>query len=59
MNPPREMLLTLSPEQHRQLAEDVAKLRRERRTLNATQVILDAVREAAGKVAESDQRRAA
>jgi hypothetical protein len=42
----REILLTLTPEQHRELAENVTELRRRFGAPNATQAILEAVRRA-------------
>lgn len=52
-----ELLLTLSPEQHRELSENVAALRAELGTPNATQTILEALRRA--RLAESERREAA
>lgn len=53
----RELLLTLSPEQHRELSENVAALREEMGTPNVTQTILEAIRRA--RVAGGERKDAA
>lgn len=53
----RELLLTLSEDQHRELAESVAELRATLGTPNATQTILEALRRA--RLEASERREAA
>jgi hypothetical protein len=50
----RELLLTVTPDQERELQDNVATLRGELGTPNATQTILEAVRRAA-KVASTER----
>lgn len=56
MSEQREILLTLSPDQHEELAENVAELRRRFDSPNATQAILEAVRRT---LAATERREAA